>query len=184
MYCFYTRQSPDVHNPKGRNPRPMSPPHRPGSRLGAVGVDGAWTPSPRRNLERRVQILGTCIFEGCRDTLVMRVREQTRDTNSLRFFFVFFSPAYHVCTGGFFPVPWLLLWPIPRGASTQSMHGADGLSKCVVSMRVANEKGIWAAELVGRARASVWAERETSRVRFSSAWKPDMNNLTLHALQA
>ena len=85
---------------------------------------------------------------------------------------------------GFFPVPWLLLWPIPRGASTQSMHGADGLSKCVVSMRVANEKGIWAAELVGRARASVWAERETSRVRFSSAWKTDMNNLRLHALQA
>ena len=38
---------------------PMSPPHRPGSRLGAVGVDGAWvrscprggrTPSPLRAL--------------------------------------------------------------------------------------------------------------------------------------
>ena len=57
--CFYTGQSPDVHSPKGRSPRPMSPPHRPGSRLGAVGVDGAWvrscprggrTPSPLRAL--------------------------------------------------------------------------------------------------------------------------------------
>ena len=59
MGCFYTGQYPDVHSPKRRSPRPMSPPHRPGSRLGAVGVDGAWvrscprggrTPSPLRAL--------------------------------------------------------------------------------------------------------------------------------------
>ena len=59
MDGFYTGQSPDVHSPKGRNPRPMSPPHRPGSRLGEVGVDGACvrscprggrTPSPLRAL--------------------------------------------------------------------------------------------------------------------------------------
>jgi hypothetical protein len=49
--CFYTGQSPDVHSPKGRSPRPMSPPHRTGSRLGAVGVDGAWVRSCPRGWE-------------------------------------------------------------------------------------------------------------------------------------
>ena len=55
MEYFYAGQSPDVHGPKRRNPRPMSPRHRSGSRLGEVAVDGAWvrscprggkTPSP------------------------------------------------------------------------------------------------------------------------------------------